>query len=226
MATQFAVIGLGRFGSSLAGTLYEMGYEVLGIDSKEEKVQEMVNRATHVLQVDSTDEVALKTIGIRNFDVVIVAIGEDIQSSILTTLILKDLGVPRIVVKAQNELHGKVLEKIGADKIIYPERDMGIRVVHQLITPNILDYIELAPNYNIVEIAIGPDIVGKTLLELDIRAKFGLNVMAIKSNEQLKIAPQANDQFQEGDILVLVGHIDDIKRFEEYSNGKKKKLKI
>jgi len=222
VGTQFAVIGLGRFGSSLASSLNEMGYEVLGIDAKEDKVQAMINHTTHVLQVDSTDEVALKTIGIRNFDVVIVAIGEDIQSSILTTLILKELGIKKIVVKAQNEYHGKVLEKIGADKIVYPERDMGLRVVHQLITPNILDYIELAPNYNIVEIVVGKDIVGKKLMELDLRANYGLNIMAIKTDDNsLNIAPQAHDEIHEDDVLVLVGHTDDIRRFEAYVTGSK-----
>ncbi len=220
---QFAVIGLGRFGSSLAKTLYDMGYEVLGLDSKEDKVQAMVNHTTQTMQIDSTDEATLKKIGIRNFDVVVVAIGADIQASILTTLVLKELGIETIVVKAQNELHGKVLEKIGADKIIYPERDMGERVVHQLITPNILDYIELAPNYNIVEIVVGDEIIGKTINQLDIRAKYGCTVLAIKSDEKLNVAPQANDQINEGDILVLVGHSEDVQRFEEYSNSKKKK---
>lgn len=220
---QFAVIGLGRFGASLAKTLYDMGYEVLGLDSKEDKVQAMVNYTTQTMQIDSTDEATLKKIGIRNFDVVVVAIGADIQASILTTLVLKEIGIETIVVKAQNELHGKVLEKIGADKIIYPERDMGERVVHQLITPNILDYIELAPNYNIVEIVVGNEIIGKTITQLDIRAKYGCTVLAIKSDEKLNVAPQANDKIKEGDILVLVGHTEDVQRFEEYSNSKKKK---
>lgn len=212
--TQFAVIGLGRFGSSLATTLYDMGYEVLGIDVDEESVDAMVHHTTNTVRLDSTDETALKMIGIKNFDVVIVAIGEDIQSSILTTLVLKDLGIKKIVVKAQNDYHGKVLEKIGANQIIYPERDMGTRVVHQLINPSIHDYIELAPNYNIVEFKVNQDLIGKALHEIDAFTKFGINVMAIKSKDRLNIPPKAHDVIQEQDILVLVGHTKDLQKFE------------
>ncbi len=222
MSTQFAVIGLGRFGSSLASTLYEMGEEVLGIDSNEDIVESMINQTTQAVQVDSTDETSLKMIGITNMDVVVVAIGEDIQASILTTLILKDLGIKKIVVKAQNDYHGKVLEKIGADQVIYPERDMGVRVVQQLITPNILDYIELAPNYNIVEIAVIEDMVDKSLNEIEAFTKYGINVMAIKSEDHLNISPKADDKLTEKDILVLIGHINDIKKFEDYFHEKKK----
>jgi len=218
--TQFAVIGLGRFGASLASTLYEMGYQVLGIDADEDSVEAMLSQTTQSVQLDATDEAALKMFGITNFDVVVVAIGEDIQASILTTLILKDLGIKHIVVKAQNDYHGKVLEKIGADQVIYPERDMGLRVVQQLITPNILDYIELAPNYNIVEIAVNERLAGKKLSEIEAFTKFGINVMAIKSEEQLNVSPKANDVISLTDILVLIGHVNDIKRFEEYLNEK------
>lgn len=218
--TQFAVIGLGRFGASLASTLYEMGYQVLGIDADEDSVEAMLSQTTQSVQLDATDEAALKMFGITNFDVVVVAIGEDIQASILTTLILKDLGIKHIVVKAQNDYHGKVLEKIGADQVIYPERDMGLRVVQQLITPNILDYIELAPNYNIVEIAVNERLAGKKLSEIEAFTKFGINVMAIKTEEKLNVSPKANDVISLTDILVLIGHVNDIKRFEEYLNEK------
>lgn len=136
---QFAVIGMGRFGLSVAKALSDMGFDVLAIDTDEHRTQAVSNIVTHAVSADSTDEEALRALGIRNFDVVVVAIGQDIQASILTTLILKDLGLPIIIVKAQNELHGKVLQKIGADKVIYPERDMGLRVAHHLTSPNILD---------------------------------------------------------------------------------------
>lgn len=215
MKKQFAIIGLGRFGGSVANALTDMGYEVLAIDSNEQRIQDFANIVTHAVEADSTDENALKALGIRNFDIVVVAIGEDIQSSILTTLILKELGVQKIVVKAQNPLHGKVLYKIGADKVVYPERDMGIRVVHNLISPNILDIIELADDYSIVEIHAGEFFAGKTLQELDIRAKFGCNVMAIKSGERINIAPLAGDQIHEGDVLVVIGHNSDLQRLEE-----------
>jgi trk system potassium uptake protein TrkA len=172
---------------------------------------------THAVQADSTDEQALKNLGIRNFDVVIVAIGQDIQASILTTLVLKELGVNYIVVKAQNERHGKVLYKIGADKVVFPERDMGVRVAHSLISPNTLDFIELAEDYSIMEIVAPKFTEGKTLKEVDFRARFGVNIMAIKTGEEFNIAPRAEDSIKKGDILVIIGHNDDIKRLEEKS---------
>jgi trk system potassium uptake protein TrkA len=211
---QFAVIGMGRFGSSVAKTLYDLGFEVMAIDSDENRIQDVINMVTHAVQADSTDDDALRSLGIRNFDVVVVAIGQDIQSSILTTLILKDLGVPTLIVKAQNELHGKVLSKIGADKVIFPERDMGTRVAHHLISPNILDHIELSDDYSIVEIKATPNMYGKNLRQLDIRAKFGCNVMAIKTEQKMNIAPHAEDTIKENDVLVVVGKNEDLKKFE------------
>lgn len=212
---QFAVIGMGRFGSSVAKTLFNLGYEVLAVDSNENRAQEVVSMVTHAVTADSTDEEALRALGISNFDVVVVAIGLDIQSSILTTLILKDLGVPMLIVKAQNDLHGKVLKKIGADKVIFPERDMGLRVAHHMISPNILDYIELSEDHSIVEIQILPSMVGKNLRQLDIRAKTRCNVMAIKTGHHMNIAPHATDTIKENDILVVVGKNDDLHNFEK-----------
>lgn len=211
----FAIIGMGRFGSSVAKTLYEMGFEVMAIDSCEERIQESIQYTTYAVQADTTDEQALKELGIRNFDAVVVAIGEDIQASMLTTLVLKELGVKHITVKARNELHGKVLYKVGADRVVFPERDMGSRVAHNLVSPNILDFIELAEDYSIVEVVAGEKMNGKSLLDLKIRAKFGINVMAIKSGSHINIAPQAGDMIQANDILVVVGGNHDLKRFEE-----------
>ncbi|RKN65464.1 potassium channel family protein [Paenibacillus ginsengarvi] len=202
---QFAVIGMGRFGSSVAISLSRLGYEVLAIDSSEQRMQDVSGLVTHAVQADSTDEEALRALGIRNFDVVVVAIGQDIQASILTTLILKDMGVPVLVVKAQTDLHGKVLKKIGADKVIFPERDMGLRVAHNLISPNILDFIELSDDYSIVELRASASMIGQTLRELDIRAKYGCNVMALKNNDKLNISPNADDIIKEDDILIVVG---------------------
>lgn len=218
---QFAVIGMGRFGSSVAKTLYEMDYEVLAIDKDEDRTDEVVEWVTHAVSADSTDEDAMRSLGIRNFDVVVVAIGQDIQASILTTLILKELGVPMIVTKAQSELHGKVLAKIGADKVIYPERDMGMRVAHHLIAPNILDHIELSNDYGIVDLAAGPAMIGKNLRQLDIRNKFGCNVMGIRSRDgAMNISPSAEDLIREGDVLVVLGKNDDLYRFERaFSHG-------
>ncbi|GAB2675984.1 potassium channel family protein [Paenibacillus thermoaerophilus] len=210
----FAVIGLGRFGSSVARTLANQGYEVLAIDSEEDRVQQLSDIVTHAVQADATDEETLRALGLRNFDVVVVAIGQDIQSSILTTLILKDMGVGTIVAKAQNELHGKVLQKIGADRVIYPERDMGQRVATHLISPNVIDYIELSDDYSIQELKPTGRMIGKSLRELDIRAKFGCNVMAVKSGDRMDIAPQADVLITSEDVLVVVGKNEDLHRME------------
>jgi trk system potassium uptake protein TrkA len=212
---QFAVIGLGRFGTSVATYLAKMGYDVLAVDESEERVQDVASLVTHAVAADSTDEEALRALGIRNFDVVVVAIGQDIQSSILTTLILKDLGVPSIVVKAQSELHGKVLNKIGADKVIFPERDMGLRVAHHLISPNVLEHIELSPDFSIVEMKIPAVMVGKNLKQLDIRAKYNCNVLAVKRHEQMNITPSADEPLKEEDVLVIVGRNDQLTQLEQ-----------
>lgn len=218
---QFAVIGMGRFGSSVAATLSNLGFDVLAIDSSEQRIQEASNFVTHAVSADSTDEEALRALGIRNFDVVVVAIGQDIQASILTTLILKDLGVPRLIVKAQTELHGKVLSKIGADKVVYPERDMGMRVAHHLISPNIVDFIELSDDYSILELSAPPQMVGRNLMQLDIRPKFRCNVMAIKSKGQMNISPTADDIIHSDDVLVIVGKNEDLASMERaYLDGR------
>lgn len=211
---QFAVIGCGRFGSSVAKTLYGLGYDVMAIDRNEDVVQSMADSVTHAIQADGTDEASIKALGIRNFDVVVVTIGSDIQSSILITLIVKELGVKYVIAKAQNELHGKVLYKSGADRVVFPERDMGVRVAHNLVSSNILDYIELAPDYSIMEISALEEWEGKTLLDLNMRGKYGINVMAIKHGTEINISPRASDAIYKDDILVVVGNNDDLRRIE------------
>ena len=214
---QFAVIGLGRFGTSVATTLHKMGYEVLAIDNDEERVQEFSNEVTHVVQADTTDEDTLQALGIRNFDVVIVAIGADVQANILTTLQLKELGVPYIVAKASNKLHGKMLKKLGADRVVYPERDMGQRVAHHLVSSTVMDYIELSPDLNIMEITVPPALVGKTLAGTDLRAKYGINVVAIKRGDDIIVPPLPSEEIIDHDILVVVGSIKGIQRLEEHT---------
>lgn len=213
-ARQFAVIGCGRFGSSVAKTLYSLGYDVMVIDRNEDVVQSMADSVTHAIQADGTDEASIKSLGIRNFDVVVVTIGSDIQSSILITLIVKEMGVKYVIAKAQNELHGKVLYKSGADRVVFPERDMGVRVAHNLVSSNILDYIELAPDYSIMEISALEEWEGKTLLDLNMRGKYGINVMAIKHGTEINISPRASDAIYTDDILVVVGNNDDLQRIE------------
>ncbi|BCV25277.1 MAG TPA: TrkA family potassium uptake protein [Firmicutes bacterium] len=215
MKRQFAVIGLGRFGSSVARTLFSMGYDVLAVDVDGERVQDLAKDVTHAVQGDAREEETLRAVGIRNFDVVVVAIGQDIQSSILITVLLKELGVKCVVAKAQNELHAKVLYKVGADKVVFPERDMGARLARNMVAANILDYIQLSPDYSIVEVATSENWEGKTLRELNLRARFGINVLAIKRDKKLIVAPGAEDLLHKGDILVVVGsnaNIDQLER--------------
>lgn len=205
---QFVVIGLGRFGTSVATTLSSLGYDVLAIDSCEEEVQAIANQVTHAVQMNAQDEEALKALGIRNFDVAIVAIGEDIQSNILVTVILKEIGVKYVIAKAKNNMHGKVLEKVGADKVIYPEKDMGIRVAYHLVSPNIIDFIKLSSDYNIIEITAPPQFIGKSLGKLNLRAQYGMSVIAIKKKNTILTDPGANAIIEEDDILVFIGQKD------------------
>ncbi|TCQ04188.1 potassium channel family protein [Serpentinicella alkaliphila] len=212
---QFIVVGCGRFGSSVARTLYQMGHDVLAIDADEDIVQHISEHVTHAVQADATDENSLRALGIRNFDVAVITIGADIQSSVMATLIVKELGIKYVVSKAQNEMHAKVLYKIGADRVVFPERDMGVKVAHNLVSSNILDFIELAPDFSIMEISALEEWYGKTLQDLNIRAKYGINVMAVKKkNNEINVSPIARDVIDEGDIMVVIGHNNDLKKLQ------------
>lgn len=214
---QFVVIGLGRFGGSIARTLAELGHEVLAIDKDEQRVEEYMNIVTQAIQADATEKKTLLELGIREFDNAVVSIGDDIQSSILATLILKEIGIPHVTVKAISDLHQKVLEKIGADKVIHPERDMGIRTARLLISKNILDHIELSSEYTILEVVATEAVFGKSLEALDIRARFGCNVIAIRSDKnKMNISPAADDVIEPGDVFIVIGRNDDVHRFEDY----------
>ncbi|MDQ0231338.1 potassium channel family protein [Metabacillus malikii] len=215
MKKEFAVIGLGRFGGSICQALSEEGLEVMAIDIDEDKVNAYANIASHAVVGDTTDETVLKSIGIRNFDHVIVAIGDNIQASILTTLILKELGVNDITVKATNDYHEKVLSKIGANRIVHPERDMGKRIAHKIVSNNVLDYLELSDEHSIVEISANHKINGQSIIDLDIRAKYGVNIVAIKRNKEIIVSPQANEIIQSQDVLIVIGADSDINRFEK-----------
>ncbi|MFC4735450.1 potassium channel family protein [Bacillus daqingensis] len=214
MRKQFAVIGLGRFGGSIVKELVDQGMQVLAVDINEDKVNEFAGIATHAAIADTTDESTLRSLGIRNFDHVIVAIGDNIQSSILTTLMLVEIGVAHITVKAQNDYHEKVLNKIGADKVVHPERDMGIRIAHNVVSKNVLDYLELSDEYSIVELQAGPQVHGRTLIELDVRAAYGCNVMAVKRGEEIHVSPAADEALYNGDVIIVIGADRDITRME------------
>ncbi len=211
---QFVIIGLGRFGSSIAKTLYSLGNDVLAIDKDEDIVQEIADSVTHAVQLDATDENALRSLGIRNFDVAVVTIGDNIQSSIMATLLVKELGVKYIIAKGHSDLHAKVLYKIGANRVVLPEKDMGVRVAHNLVSANILDYIELSEDYSVMEIQVLEEWAGSTLKELKLRSKYGINVMAIKRGDEVNLSPSADDIIEENDIIVSIGSAEDLSRLE------------
>ncbi|MBN9652677.1 potassium transporter Trk [Halobacillus litoralis] len=215
MKKEFAVIGLGRFGGSICRELSREGMEVLALDLDEDKVNEYRDIASHAVIADSTDEYVLKELGFRNIDHVIVAIGDNIQASMLTTLILKEMGIKMITVKAQNDYHEKILNKIGADQVVHPERDMGKRIAHNIISNNILDYIELSDDHSVVEVKAGSKMGGQTLVDLDIRAEYGCNVVAIKRDKDVIVSPMATEEIKESDVLIVIGADKDISRFEK-----------
>ncbi|MCD8914474.1 MULTISPECIES: potassium channel family protein [Staphylococcus] len=215
MEKEFVVIGLGRFGGSIVRELNALGMDVMAIDLSEARVNEYSEIATHAVVADTTDEAVMKSLGIRNFDQVIVAIGENIQTSTLTTLILKELGVKKVIAKAQNDYHAKILNKIGADLVVHPERDMGRRIAHNIASASVLDYLELADEYSIVEAKANERIAGQTIVDLDIRANFGINIIAIKRGKDVIISPDPNMNIELGDILIMIGHDNDLNRFEK-----------
>ena len=215
MKKQFIVIGLGGFGTSLSRTFSQNKHEVLAVDKYSQLVEDIADIATQAVQADCTDEDVLNELGVNNFNHAIVAIGDDLQASILITLLLKEMGAPKVTAKANNAIHGKMLTKIGADQIVYPERDMGIRLGNQLSSENLIDYIELSPDYNLVEMKAPPAMNNQTLKQLNIRANYGCNIIAIKHGEHINMSPQAEDVIRTGDFLLIMGNNDDIHRMEE-----------
>jgi trk system potassium uptake protein len=214
MKKQYAVIGMGRFGSSVANTLYKEGNEVLAIDKNEDSINDHKDFVSYAVIGDATEEETMRDVGIRNFDTVIVAIGDDIQASILTVLLLKEMGVKHVVAKALTKNHGQVLSKIGADKVIFPEKDMGERVAHYLMAaPNVLNFIELSERFSIEEIHVPKSMMGKNLRELNLRAKHNVTVVAIKEKNHINIAPDPEEKLEMDDILLVIGENSDLENF-------------
>lgn len=208
---QFFVAGLGRFGRSVAVTLEKMGYDVMAMDINEDAVQDLSDLLGYVVCADCSDEKNLNAIGAGNADVAVVAIG-DLSASLMTTLLLKEMGVKKIVVKALDSLHGKMLQKIGADKIIYSENEMGVRVAHNLISPGIVDYIEMENNITILSIHVPVDWVGKSLIDIDVRKKYNITVVAIKRAGEMLVNPRPDMQMEAQDMLVILGDTESVKR--------------
>ena len=211
---QFFVAGLGRFGKSVAITLEKMGYDVMAMDSDEEVVQDLSDTLGYVVCGDCSDEKNLISMGAGNADIAVVSVG-DLSASLMTTLLLKEMGVKKIVVKALGEVHGKMLQKIGADKIIYSEKEMGIRVAHNLISPGIVDYIEMENNITIVSIHVPADWVGKNLIEIDVRRKYNINVAAIKRHGEMMVNPRPDMKLEAKDMVVILGDNESVKKVAE-----------
>ncbi len=224
----FGVIGLGTFGSSIARELFKKNAQVLAIDIDENIVNKISDSVTQAIAADATDEKSLENAGIKDCDTVIISIGEDIETSILATLIVKDFGVKNVIVKCVSQWHSKIAAKIGADKVVYPELEMAEKLADSMVSPNILEQIEFSKDYNLVEILAPKDFCGKTIKESGIRNKYGLNVIAIKRQtpfinddgktdilEDVNVAPGPEDDIMEHDILVVVGKQEDIEKFKD-----------
>jgi K+ transport systems, NAD-binding component len=201
----FGVIGLGRFGYHVARTLAQGGAEVIACDVDEEKVREISEYVSLAYVLDATDAKALKESGIANVDTAVVSIGENIEASILIVVQLKELGVKEVVAKAVNPLHGKVLEKLGVDRVVYPEKEMAIRVAHSLLAGEFIEEIPIGEKHSLFELKAFDFMLGKTLRELDVRRRFGVSVLAIKRGENLIVNPLGDEKVLPGDILVVLG---------------------
>ncbi len=211
MAKQAVVIGLGRFGVSLAQELYKLGFDVLGIDRDEQVAQAQTEQLITVVRADSTSESALRELGIANYDVAVVAIGTDIQASILTTLLLKTLGVKEVIARANNPLHGESLERIGADKVLDPEREAGVRLAHRLFNPDVQEYIGVIGDVGISKFKPPEHLIGQTLEEAGLggtRDRYGITVMAIRRGREPILFPAKDEQIETGDILFVAGTDD------------------
>ncbi len=208
---QYIVVGLGRFGRAIAETLCRDGAEVLGVDSRMDLVERMRDELTQTIQMDAMDRDALETLGVQDFDIVFVTMGSDIRASGTIVLLLKELGARRVIAKAHDEFHGRMLEKLGADQVLFPERDMGRRVAHSLISGNVIELMELSTQYSMAEIHPKPEWIDKTLKELAMRSSMDINVVAIRNGDAVNAMPQPQTRISEGDVMLVVIREDALK---------------
>lgn len=204
------VIGLGQFGSTVAKSLIELDQEVLGVDIDADIVQRATTFLTHAVVADATEELVLQSLGLGQYDIVIVAIGDNTQANLMTSMMLKELNVPYVVSKAESELQGKMLKKIGVDMVLYPERDMAMRLAQSLTRDYVLDYLQLSNDIGLVEIETPEFLVGKTLIESGLRETYQLSVVAVKTGNDIEVPPKPNRPLTEADRLILIGRIHDI----------------
>jgi trk system potassium uptake protein TrkA len=210
----YAVIGLGRFGSAVATTLAELGQEVIGIDSSEERVRQLADVISQAVQLDAADLRALREVGVQDVEYAVISIGENIEASLLVVMQVLELGVKNVIAKAVTPLHGRILEKLGVSRVVFPEREMATRIAHSLVVPNVIDYIELSKDFSIVELPAPKAFVGHTLKELELRPRYGLTLIAIKRKGAATdgvvtiVAPAADERILEGDSVSLLGGND------------------
>lgn len=216
---QYLVVGLGSFGRSVALTLIENGCEVLVLDQDSEKIRLIADSVTGAVEGNVNDPDIISNLGIRNFDGAVVAMGDDLEASILATMIIKELGIPHVLVKAQNELHAKILRKVGANMVVLPEKEMGIRYANNIAHGNFYDAIELSQDMSMMELNVHTDWVGKSLKQLNMRAKYKINVIGIKREEGFDVNPDADEPLNANDILVAIGRNDMLERVAEYDAG-------
>ena len=212
---QVVVIGLGRFGSGVARSLYNLGHDVLAMDVNDDRVQSMMGQVTYPISGNATNETVLKELGVPDYDAAVVAVGSDIPGSVMACVLLKTMEIPYIVARATNELHGITLERIGVDKVIHPESEMGVRLAHNLFNPNLQEYLEMAPNFGLSRMKVPPQFVDKSLKELGFsspRDKYGLAVLAIRRGKDVTLNPDIDDMLRSGDMLMLAGRDELLER--------------
>jgi len=221
MATrkEFVVFGLGRFGRSVAATLAESGCEVMVVDQDPDKVHELADIVTYAVTSDVTDSEALNSLGISNFDGAIIGIGEDLEASILVTILVKEMGIPYVLAKAQSDIHAKVLRKVGADAVVFPEKETGMRIAHNLMMGNFFDAVELSSTFSMMELPVKESWVGSSMKQLNFRAKYKINVVGIKTKDYLDANPEPDRPFEEDDVLVVIGKNEVLNKLAK-ENGK------
>ncbi len=213
MKQQVAVIGLGRFGSAVATELVRLGHDVLGVDSDLATVQALSGDLTHVVQAEATDEESLSRLGITEFDAAVVGITGDLETSILATLLLKRLGLKRVVVKARNEMHGEILTRVGADRVVYPERDTGLRVAHAWTSADITDSLDVIPGYAISRVAVPAALVGQTIQRAILDRTSNVSLLLLARGERVTVYPSPSETLKAGDTMVMSGALPDMERF-------------
>lgn len=214
MGKQFAVFGLGSFGKSVALTLQSFGCDVIAVDNCYEKIQDIADSVSYAMCGDVTEPEFMKTIGARNLDGAVIAVSENLEAAIMATMISKEMGISYVLVKAMDELQGKILEKVGADSIVYPEIDMGERVAKKLISTEFIDWIELSPDYSLTEKLLPKQWEGKSLAELRVREKYGINVIGILKEDKMDMALDPSKPLQPDDMLFIIGKNSDLERFK------------